>query len=76
VAGCDRVHGVADEDLERANDDKTSAVHFLRFPLTAAMITALKGGAGLAAGITPPALEIGIDAVPEPVRESLVADLA
>lgn len=76
VAGHEPVHGVADEDLERANDDKTSAVHFLRFPLNAAMIAALKGGAGLAAGITHPALEIGIDAVPEPVRESLVADLA
>jgi hypothetical protein len=76
VAGHEPVRGIADEDLERANDEKTSAVHFLRFPLTAAMIAALKGGAGLAAGVAHPALEVDIDAVPEPTRESLVADLA
>jgi hypothetical protein len=76
VAGHEAVSGIADEDLERANDEKTSAVHFVRFPLTGPMIAALKGGAGLAAGISHPALDITLDAVPEPTRESLVADLA
>jgi hypothetical protein len=76
VAGHEPVTGIADEDLERANDEKTSAVHFLRFPLTGAMIAALKGGAGLAAGITHAALTASVDPVPEPTRESLVADLA
>jgi hypothetical protein len=76
VAGHGAVTGVADEDLERANDTKTSAVHFLRFPLTAPMIQALKGGASLAAGVSHPAIEVSVDPVSEVTRESLVADLA
>jgi hypothetical protein len=70
------VYGIADEDLERANDTKTSAVHFLRFPLAPPMIAALKAGAGLAAGVDHPAVELTIDPVTEATRESLVADLA
>jgi hypothetical protein len=37
VAGCERVYAIADEDLERENDDKTSSVHFLRFELSPQM---------------------------------------
>src|SRR5205814_9205362 len=44
VDGQPRVHAIADEDLERENDEKTSAMHFLRFELTPAMIAALKSG--------------------------------
>src|SRR6185295_16439613 len=51
VAGHPRVHGVADEDLERQNETKTSAVHFLRFELEPAMVRALKAGAGLGMGV-------------------------
>src|SRR5690349_18048810 len=51
VAGLPRVFAIADEDLERENETKTSAVHFLRFELTAEMAAKLKGGAALAAGI-------------------------
>jgi hypothetical protein len=76
VAGHPSVYGIADEDLERANDTKTSAVHFLRFPLAPPMIAALKAGAGLAAGVDHPAVELTIDPVTEATRESLVADLA
>lgn len=77
VQGCDRVHAIADEDLERDNGQKTSAVHFLRFELTATMVTALRGGAA--------ALEMGVDhphysatgvRVPDAMRASLLADLA
>jgi hypothetical protein len=76
VAGHAPVFGIADEDLERANDTKTSAVHFLRFSLTAAMITALKAGTGLAAGVSHAALELAVDPVPAATCEALVADLA
>ena len=75
VDGHPPVTAIADEDLDRSTDTKTSAVHFLRFELSPAMVAALKAGAGLAAGIDHPAGRQRIDAVPEVVRESLVADL-
>ncbi|MEZ5645683.1 MAG: DUF3501 family protein [Burkholderiaceae bacterium] len=50
VEGYDRVHAIADEDLDRENDEKTSAVHFVRFEFTAPMIAALKAGAGAKLG--------------------------
>ena len=52
--GCDRVFAIADEDLERENEVKTSAVHFLRFELSAAMVAKLKGGAALVHRHRPP----------------------
>lgn len=48
VEGCEAVFAIADEDLERENDAKTSVVHFLRFPLDAGMVRAVREGAGLA----------------------------
>ncbi len=75
VAQCERVFAIADEDLERENAEKTSAVHFLRFELSAAMIARLKSGAGLAAGVDHPAYRYEVPA-PQDVRESLIADLA
>jgi len=71
-----RLFGIADEDLERANDTKTSAVHFLRFELPAAAIAALRTGANLAAGVDHPGMRLEVDAVPDLLRESLIADLA
>ncbi|MEI8324571.1 MAG: DUF3501 family protein [Betaproteobacteria bacterium] len=50
VEGQARVHGIADEDLERSNDEKTSAVHFVRFELTPAMCAAVRAGAGVKLG--------------------------
>ncbi|MEZ5663614.1 MAG: DUF3501 family protein [Burkholderiaceae bacterium] len=50
VEGYDRIHAIADEDLDRENDEKTSAVHFVRFEFTAPMIAALKAGAGAKLG--------------------------
>jgi len=73
VAGFDRVIATADEDLERETEEKTSAVHFLRFELSAEMCTALKGGADLSAGVDHPACTVSL-AVPETTRESLLAD--
>ncbi len=75
VEGQVPVTAIADEDLERSTESKTSAVHFLRFELTPAMVAALKEGAGLAAGVDHPAYAQRVDAVAEVVRESLVADL-
>ena len=74
VAGCGRVLAVADEDLERENEEKTSSVHFLRFELDAAMREKLHGGAALSMGIDHPQYRAGL-AVPGEVRASLMADL-
>ena len=75
VAGCDPVRPVANEDLERQTEDKTAAVHFLRFELSPAMIARLKAGAGLSAGIDHPGYGVEVR-VPEAVGASLLADLA
>jgi hypothetical protein len=76
VEGCDRAHAIADEDLERENDEKTSSVHFLRFELDGAMRTRLKQGAGLAMGVNHPAYSAVLDPVPAEVRTGLAQDLA
>jgi Protein of unknown function (DUF3501) len=70
-----RVHAIADEDLDRDTDEKTSAVHFLRFELSEAMVAALKHGAALSAGVDHPAYEYAVEPLPEEVRSALVADL-
>lgn len=64
----------ADEDLSRSDDDKTSAVHFLRFELDATMRTALKGGASLSFGVEHEHYRHEV-AGSEAVRVSLAADL-
>ncbi len=74
VEACDPVMGIADEDLDRSNDEKTSAVHFLRFELTDGMIAALRDGASLTAGCGHEAYT-GTARVSEAGRESLIADL-
>jgi hypothetical protein len=76
VEGCPKVFAIADEDLERENDEKTSAVHFLRFELTEEMAKALKYGVGLSMGTDHPAYGAVLDPVPLNVRNSLVTDLA
>jgi Protein of unknown function (DUF3501) len=72
--GHDRVYAIADEDLERDTAEKTSSVHFLRFELTSAMISALKSGAALAAGVDHERYRHSLDPVPEPVKAALVQD--
>lgn len=66
---------IADEDLERSDDEKTSAVHFLRFELTAEQVEQLKNGAELAAGIDHDVYQVEIRPVAENIRMSLVKDL-
>jgi len=75
VEGHARVHAIADEDLERENDDKTSSVHFLRFELDRAMTGAAKRGARLAAGIDHPQYRVAVEELPAALRSSLVSDL-
>jgi hypothetical protein len=76
VAGHERVYAVADEDLERENEEKTSSVHFLRFELAEPMAQALKQGAALAVGVDHPEYSAEVPALPPNVRDALVADLA
>ena len=75
VADFDRVHPIADEDLERDSEEKTSAVHFLRFELPPEQVRALKGGASLIAGIDHENYRVEVSPVPDNIRASLVADL-
>jgi len=76
VEGCARVYAIADEDLERENEEKTSSVHFLRFELTEEMRKAVKYGVGLAMGIDHPQYQARLDPVPAEPRAALAADLA
>ena len=75
VAGCDRVHAIADEDLERENAEKTSSVHFMRFELSPGMVAALRAGAQLAIGVDHPNYTAEVRPVPAPMRNSLLGDL-
>jgi hypothetical protein len=76
VEGCPRVYSIADEDLERENEEKTSAVHFLRFELTKEMAESLKYGVGLAIGIGHTHYTASLESVPAEIRAALVKDLA
>jgi hypothetical protein len=76
AAGHARVFAIADEDLERENEQKTSAVHFLRFELEPVMIESLRAGGALGAGIDHEHYRHTVAAVPEPVRQALLADLS
>jgi hypothetical protein len=75
ASGEPRVLAIADEDLERENEEKTSAVHFLRFELSDPMRAALRAGAPLSVGVTHPAYTYAVR-VAEAVRASLIADFA
>jgi hypothetical protein len=74
VGEMDRVFAIADEDLERENAEKTSAVHFLRFEASPSMIAALKGGAPLSIGVDHPNYHHSLS-LPGPAREGLLRDL-
>lgn len=75
VEGSPRVYAIADEDLERENDEKTSSVHFLRFELTEDMAAALKYGVSLSVGVDHTNYSATVAAVPAETRESLASDL-
>ena len=75
VADFARVTPVANEDLDRETEDKTAAVHFLRFELTPEMAAAAKAGAAIRMGIDHPNYLAELT-LSQPVRDSLAADLA
>jgi hypothetical protein len=76
VEGCAKVFAIADEDLERENEQKTSSVHFLRFELTKEMVEALKYGVALSIGVDHPAYRASLEPVAPATRAALVKDLA
>ena len=76
VAGFDPVRPIADEDLEREDEEKTSAVHFLRIELTPDMVSAVKQGAAIAMGIDHPRYTHHVDPIPAFIRDSLAQDLS
>jgi hypothetical protein len=76
VQGCDRVQAIADEDLERENEEKTSSVHFLRFELSSEMIESVKHGAAISVGVEHPAYAAQTVDLQDSIRDSLAADLA
>ena len=75
VEGCAPVYAIADEDLDRETEDKTSSVHFLRFELTREMVDALKYGVALAMGVDHPHYNATLDPVPAEIRAALLKDL-
>ncbi len=76
VDSCDKVYPVADEDLERATEEKTSSVHFLRFELSEDMIKAAKDNKAISLGVEHPFYSHVLDPLPANYRDSLAADLA
>jgi len=76
VAGHEKIYAIADEDLERDNEVKTSAVHFMRFELDDKMIASLKTNAAISAGVEHKNYQVKIDPVNNNLRDSLVNDLA
>jgi hypothetical protein len=75
VEGSSKVYAISDEDLERENEYKTSAVHFMRFELKAEMKANLKAGASIGIGVDHPRYKYQLTEVADNVRNALVKDL-
>ena len=75
VNGHEPVYAIADEDLERDTDEKTSSVHFLRFELGAEMVRDARAGAGLGIGVDHASYNHRVEPVPDNIRNALLADL-
>ena len=71
----ERVFAIADEDMQRENDEKTSAVHFLRFELSPSMVDAMKGGASLSIGVEHEGYRHMLSPLPPTLRDALARDL-
>lgn len=71
----ERVYAIADEDMERENEEKTSSVHFLRFELAPAQAQKVRQGAAIGAGLDHPHCQLSVDALPANIRDSLASDL-
>ena len=75
VTGHERVYAIADEDMERENEQKTSSVHFLRFELEPGMAASAKGGAAISLGIDHEHYSHALDPLNELQRKALARDL-
>jgi hypothetical protein len=75
VSEMERIFALADEDMERENEEKTSAVHFLRFELSPSMVEAMKSGASLSIGVDHDGYRHLVSPLPAPVRNALSRDL-
>jgi hypothetical protein len=76
IQGFDRVYAIPDEDLERANSEKTSSVHFSRFEFTTDMVAAIKNGAAIAMGSDHPNYSYRVDEIDPETQGSLIEDFA
>jgi len=75
IEGFDKIYAIADEDLERDNAEKTSAVHFMRYELESDMIAAAKAGANISAGADHENYQAMVEPIASNIRDSLVNDL-
>ncbi len=75
VAGCDPVRAIADEGLDRENEEKTSSVRFLRFELSPATVAALKSGAALSVGVHHNHYQALVSPISASLRQSLLQHL-
>ena len=75
VGDLPKLYPIADEDMDRSREEKTSAVHFLRYHLSPEQVSALKSGASLAAGVGHPAFQCADMLVDDATRVSLASDL-
>ncbi len=76
VEGFDKVFAIADEDLERDTEEKTSAVHFMRYELNDDMVNAVKTGSAISAGVEHENYQATVSPIAANVRDSLTSDLA
>ncbi|WP_018233940.1 DUF3501 family protein [Thioalkalivibrio thiocyanodenitrificans] len=76
VSGFDKVYAIADEDMERDTEEKTSSVHFMRFELSPEMVAAVKSGAAVSVGVDHENYRHQVEPLPRSVRDSLANDLA
>jgi hypothetical protein len=74
VDGSERIYAIADEDLERETEEKTAAVHFVRFEVPPAAREALRRGARLTIGVDHPEYRVSVEPSPEQ-RQALIGDL-
>ena len=76
VEGFDKVFAISNEDLDRETEEKTSAVHFMRFELNPEMIAAVKKGAEISVGIDHENYNHSVSPVPDNYRQALANDLS
>ena len=74
VEGFDKVYAIADEDMERNRDEKTSAVHFMRFEFSDEMIAGLKSGKSLSMGIDYEGFMQNVSPVNSEIQQALLKD--